>query len=274
MYKKFKRNLFCAVITGCFAFVGCKEINKESNMAASDTTLKGAKADSSPNGMTDIKIIPITHATAVLQNKEVTIYVDPTGGAVAFEGQKTPTVVLITDIHSDHFDIKTLEALDLAKADLIVPQAVADEMPESLSGNLKILNNGEKLEAQGMTIEAIPMYNLREEAKQFHTKGRGNGYVLSLGDKRVYISGDTEDIPEMRSLKNIDIAFVCMNLPYTMTEESAAEAVLAFKPTQVYPYHYRGKPEVSDVAKFKELVNKGNSNIEVVQLDWYPEAAY
>ena len=113
------------------------------------------------------------------------------------------------------------------------------------------------------------MYNLREEALKFHTKGRGNGYVFSIDNQRIYFSGDTEDIPEMRALKNIDKAFVCMNLPYTMTVESAADAVLEFKPKEVYPYHYRGTVGLSDVAKFKSLVNKGNAEIKVVQLDWY-----
>ena len=114
------------------------------------------------------------------------------------------------------------------------------------------------------------MYNLRDEALKFHTKDRGNGYVLTLGDERVYISGDTEDIPEMRKLKDIDIAFVCMNLPYTMTVESAASAVLDFKPKQVYPYHYRGTKGLSDVGKFKDIVNDADPEIEVIQLDWYP----
>jgi L-ascorbate metabolism protein UlaG (beta-lactamase superfamily) len=92
--------------------------------------------------------------------------------------------------------------------------------------------------------------------------------------ERIYFSGDTEDIPEMRSLKNIDKAFICMNLPYTMTEESAAAAVLEFKPKQVYPYHYRGRPDVSDVSKFKALVNAGDPKIEVMLLDWYPKENY
>lgn len=123
-----------------------------------------------------------------------------------------------------------------------------------------------------VAIEAIPMYNLREEALKFHEKGRGNGYILTLGGERVYISGDTEDIPEMRNLENIDIAFVCMNLPYTMTVESAASAVLDFKPKKVYPYHYRGTEGLSDVGKFKTLVNEGDSSIDVIQLDWYPKS--
>ena len=113
------------------------------------------------------------------------------------------------------------------------------------------------------------MYNLREEALQFHEKGRGNGYVLNINDERIYISGDTEDIPEMRNLKNIDKAFVCMNLPWTMTVKSAADAVLEFKPKAVYPYHYRGKEGKSDVNLFKKIVNDGNNSIDVLLLDWY-----
>jgi len=113
------------------------------------------------------------------------------------------------------------------------------------------------------------MYNLREEALKFHEKGRGNGYILTLEDQRIYISGDTEDIPEMRTLKNIDKALVCMNLPYTMSVESAASAVLDFKPITVYPYHYRGTNGLSDVAKFKTIVNKNDANIKVKLLEWY-----
>ena len=112
------------------------------------------------------------------------------------------------------------------------------------------------------------MYNLTEERKNFHTKGRGNGYVVTLGGKRVYVSGDTEDIPEMRALKDIDAAFVCMNLPYTMDVDHAADAVLAFKPKIVYPYHYRGKEGMSDVEKFKTLVSKEKA-VEVRLLKWY-----
>ena len=133
-----------------------------------------------------------------------------------------------------------------------------------------ILANGGVMNSNGINVEAIPMYNLREEALDFHTKGRGNGYVITIDQKRIYFSGDTEDIEEMRSLKNIDMAFVCMNLPYTMTENSAAAAVIAFSPKKVYPYHYRGKPNVSDVGLFKTLIEKSNAKVEVIQLDWYP----
>ena len=221
------------------------------------------------NAFETIKVNPISHATMVLEYALDVIYVDAVGGAEAFKNQKQTTIVLITDIHGDHLNVETLQTLDLTAATLVVPQAVADKLPENLAKHLIILNNSESQIVNGISIEAIPMYNLREEALKFHQKGRGNGYVLTLGEERVYISGDTEDIPEMRQLKNIDKAFVCMNLPYTMTVESAASAVLDFKPKQVYPYHYRGTEGLSDVNKFKSIVNTGNAEIDVVQLNWY-----
>jgi L-ascorbate metabolism protein UlaG (beta-lactamase superfamily) len=113
------------------------------------------------------------------------------------------------------------------------------------------------------------MYNLPETADSRHTKGRGNGYVINIGGKNIYISGDTEDIPEMRALKNIDVAFVCMNLPYTMDINQAASAVLAFKPKIVYPYHYRGSGGLSDVAAFKKMVNEKDPKIDVRLAEWY-----
>ena len=218
-----------------------------------------------------IKIWPIQHATMVLEYHNKTIYVDPIGGASSYANHKKPDIILITDVHGDHMNPKTLSQLDTENSTIIVPKAVAEKLSEEFNEKLTILDNGATITLLDITIEAIPMYNLREEALKFHQKGRGNGYVLTLGKERVYISGDTEDIPEMRALKNIDIAFICMNLPYTMTVTSAANAVLEFKPKKVYPYHYRGTEGLSDVALFKELVNKGNAAIDVVQLDWYPE---
>ncbi|MGJ8592319.1 MAG: MBL fold metallo-hydrolase [Aquaticitalea sp.] len=216
-----------------------------------------------------LKINPIEHATMVLNYGDAVIYVDPVGGAEKFENSKKPNYVLLTDIHGDHLDAATLKALDLTEASVIAPKAVVDKLPKLNAKEVLIMNNGETRQLRGITVEAIPMYNLREEALKYHEKGRGNGYVLTLGMERIYISGDTEDIPEMRNLKDIDIAFVCMNLPYTMTVESAASAVLDFKPKKVYPYHYRGTEGLSDVDNFKRQVNSGNPDIEVVQLDWY-----
>jgi L-ascorbate metabolism protein UlaG (beta-lactamase superfamily) len=114
------------------------------------------------------------------------------------------------------------------------------------------------------------MYNLPESSTSRHTKGRGNGYVLSLGGSNIYISGDTQGIPEMRSLKDIEVAFVCMNLPYTMDVMEASDAVLAFKPKIVYPYHYRGQNGLSDINDFKKLVDAKKLAIDVRIRNWYP----
>lgn len=214
----------------------------------------------------ELAIVPIQHATFVMKWGGKTVFVDPTGGADAFKGQGKPDLILVTDIHGDHFDPKTLAALRTSDTMFVAPGAVAEKMGAEKTG-VTILPNGEKTKAGEIGIEAVPMYNLTSERKNFHTKDRGNGYVLTMGGKRIYISGDTEDIPEMRALKDIDVAFVCMNLPYTMDVEHAADAVLAFKPKIVYPYHYRGK-EMSDVEKFKSLVAKDKS-IEVRLLPWY-----
>jgi L-ascorbate metabolism protein UlaG (beta-lactamase superfamily) len=250
------------------AVISCKQDKKTESTSADQTGY--LTAESKAQSDDPVKLFPVEHASAVLEWGDVAIYIDPVGGSELYKQYTKPDLILITDIHGDHFNLETLEGLDTSDAKIIVPQAVANEMPEKFTPQLDILDNGDSRERFGVIVEAIPMYNLREEAKDFHVKGRGNGYVLNLGTKRLYFSGDTEDIPEMRALENIDMAFICMNLPYTMTEESAADAVLEFKPKQVYPYHYRGRPEVSDVAKFAELVNSKNKSIKVMQLDWYP----
>jgi L-ascorbate metabolism protein UlaG (beta-lactamase superfamily) len=220
---------------------------------------------------TTFDVIPISHATMILEMGGTVIYVDPVGGAAAFADQPEPDLILITDIHGDHFNLETLEAVNTAETKIFVPMAVAEKLPEFMQAQVAVVSNGDSKDAFEMMIEAIPMYNLRKEALKFHEKGRGNGYVINKNGYRVYISGDTEDIPEMRQLDSIDVAFVCMNLPYTMTVESAADAVLDFKPEKVYPYHYRGTEGLSEVEKFKRLVNAANDSVEVIQLDWYPE---
>ncbi|WP_339625557.1 MBL fold metallo-hydrolase [uncultured Winogradskyella sp.] len=242
-------------------------------------TLTSCKNDSTKHTLTasshqteqkeTVKVIPINHGTLILESKNDILYIDPTGGKEAFDGQQTPTYILITDIHGDHLDIKTLTALPLDNTTIIAPKAVIDKLPKYLGKTQITLNNGSSFTPKNITIEAVPMYNLRAEALKFHTKGRGNGYIITVDGERIYISGDTEDIPEMRQLENIDKAFVCMNLPYTMTVKSAASAVLEFKPKQVYPYHYRGTDGFSDVVNFKSIVNTKDNAIEVLLLDWY-----
>ncbi len=227
--------------------------------------------DTVPSDDGEIIIHPVLHGTLVLQWSGKTIYVDPYGGAERFAGLDKPDLILITDIHGDHMNLATLKALDTKEAKFIVPQAVADKLSADYEKQLIVVNNGGIHVEDNIFINAVPMYNLPEDSTSRHPRGRGNGYFVNLGGKGIYISGDTEDIAEMRNLRNIDIAFVCMNLPYTMDVDQAASAVLDFKPKIVYPYHYRGRPDISDTKKFKELVNAKNKNIEVRLKNWYTE---
>lgn len=216
------------------------------------------------NGLLSIQ--PVQHGTVVFTWNGKTIYIDPYGGGKAFKGITKPDMIIITDTHGDHLNMETLQAIETSKAVFVVPKAVADQLPPSYKEQLVILNNGEKTTRLDVDISALPMYNLPETADSRHPKGRGNGYVFNFGGVNVYISGDTEDIPEMRALKNIDVAFVCMNGP-TMDINQAASAVLEFKPKIVYPFHHRG----SDIEAFKKLVDDGNKSIEVRLRDWYPQ---
>lgn len=210
-------------------------------------------------------ITPIIHGSLVLQHGNKTILIDPYSGGERYEHLGNPDLILITDIHGDHMDKKTLGELYLNTATFIVPSAVKEQLAELNISNIKTLANGEATQWGKINIEAIPMYNLPKQSDSRHPKGRGNGYVLTFDNKRIYISGDTEGIKEMRELENIDVAFVCMNMPYTMDIDQAADAVLDFKPNIIYPYHYRG----SDVIAFKKLVESNNRDIEVRLREWY-----
>jgi L-ascorbate metabolism protein UlaG (beta-lactamase superfamily) len=230
---------------------------------------------SAPDSIKTVKgvlvVQPVEHASLVLSVAGTVIYADPAGKTDRFKGLAAPDIILITDIHGDHFDSAAVAALKTSKTRLIVPKVVADKLPESYKPMVTVLKNFGVATQNGITINAIPMYNLPESPESRHTKGRGNGYIITVGGTRIYISGDTQGIPEMRSLRNINVAFVCMNLPYTMDVSEAADAVLAFKPRIVYPYHYRGQNGLSDVNAFKEKVNAGNKNIEVRLRNWYPK---
>ncbi len=213
-----------------------------------------------------LNIDPVMHASLVLTWDGKAVYIDPTGNPEMYKPFAAPDLIVITDIHGDHLDLKAIEALNKQNALIVAPKAVADQLPAAMKDRIVVLNNGGQTLQSGIAIRAIPMYNLPEAADARHTKGRGNGYVMDFGGKQVYISGDTEDIPEMRSLRDIDVAFICMNLPYTMDVNQAASAVLEFKPAVVYPYHHRGQ----DINAFKKLVNDGDKGIDVRLRNWYP----
>jgi L-ascorbate metabolism protein UlaG (beta-lactamase superfamily) len=222
----------------------------------------GAPPDTEQTSMGPLKITPITHATVMLEVNGQVWYIDPYSKA-DYSSLPKADVILITDIHGDHMDPAAIAAVKKSSTFIIAPEGVVKTVTDA-----RVLNNGDSGALNGINIEAVPAYNLTrgpEAGKLYHDKGRGNGYVLTFGDKRVYFSGDTEVIPEMKALKNIDIAFVCMNLPYTMTPEEAAEGVKAFQPKIVYPYHYRG----SDVAAFQKALQ--GQNIDVRLREWYPQ---
>lgn len=209
-----------------------------------------------------VKITPLYHASMLIEADGKYIYVDPAKPA-NFAGLPQADLILITDIHGDHMDPAAVNELSKSSTVVIAPPAVAKTVTVATQ-----LSNGEFKDWGGWTIEAVPMYNIVRgpaAGELYHTKGRGNGYVLDYGGKRFYISGDTEGTPEMRHLKNIDVAFVCMNLPYTMPPEEAAEAVKAFHPKIVIPYHYRN----SDLTVFQKAL--AGTGIEVRILDWYPK---
>jgi L-ascorbate metabolism protein UlaG (beta-lactamase superfamily) len=208
-----------------------------------------------------LRITTVQHASLVMEAGGQTLYVDPAQGS--FDGLPPADLILLTDIHGDHLAPGLIAKVRKpgTGTQIVAPAAVAKTVTDAI-----VLNNGESRTIGAWKIESIPMYNLKRgpsAGQLFPDKGRGNGYVVTWGGLRVYIAGDTEGIPEMRALKNIDVAFVPMNLPYTMPPEEAADAVKAFHPKVVYPYHYQG----SDLKVFESAL--AGTGIEVRIRNWY-----
>ena len=222
-----------------------------------------AQSDTVATNKGDLKITPIAHASFQLQWDGKIIYIDPSGQVGGdYSALPKGDLILVTDVHGDHQDRAKIDLLKKAGTILVAPKAVAATITEA-----QVISNGEKKTVAGVEIEAVPMYNLvrgPQPGTLFHDKGRGNGYVLTLGGKRLYIAGDTECIAEMKALKNIDVAFVPMNLPYTMPPSEAAGCVNAFKPKIVFPYHHRG----SNLEEFASAV-QGTPGVEIRLLKWY-----
>ena len=213
----------------------------------------------------EVAITPIFHASVLLQAGGKNIFVDPYSQG-DFTGLPKADLVLITHIHGDHNDPKALAQVRTGASVVYAPANVAKTVPGA-----KVINNGETVHWGAFTIEAVPMYNLVRGPSAgtfFHPKGLGNGYILTYGGKRFYLSGDTEATPEFRALKNIDVAFVCMNLPFTMTPAEAADGVRAMHPAVVYPYHYRnGDKTLQDLSVFQKALD--GSHIDVRLRNWY-----
>lgn len=218
----------------------------------------------------EITIYPISHASFVMTVPGMVIYNDPVGAPGDYEGHPAPDLILVTHEHGDHYNAETLAALMGENTQLVTNPAVHGMLPDDLKAKATAIGNGESLTVGDISIDAIPAYNTTEGRLQFHPEGRDNGYVLTIDGRRVYISGDTEDIPEMRALENIDIAFVCMNLPFTMDANQAASAVAEFAPVYVYPYHYRGRDDgTQDPEEFASLLSEAGGEADVVMGPWY-----
>lgn len=217
-----------------------------------------------------VKVYPIWHATTVLQWGETTIYVDPAEPSDSYDWLESPDIIFITHLHWDHLKQDVLQELYEEWITVIVPESVNQELSAAMQEYTTVMGREITQNIDDFIVTTVPAYNIREEALNFHPEDRNdNWYIIEKDDFRVYFSWDSEDTPEMRALENIDVAFVSMNLPYTMSAESAASAVIEFAPKKVFPYHYRGKPDITDTQVFKNIVNESNPNIEVVLHDWY-----
>lgn len=230
--------------------------------AAFPVAQEAPMADTIDTSEGELAIHPVEHASLVLALGDTVLYVDPVGAPDLYAGLPAATAVLITHEHGDHFDAELIAAL-APEAPIIVNPAVFDMLPEALAANATALANGDAGTLAGIPVQAVPAYNITPERRNFHPQGRDNGYILTFGDTRVLIAGDTEDTPELRGLSDIAVAFLPMNLPYTMAVEQAADAVNAFRPAIVYPYHYGD----SDLDAFEAAVEDG---IEVRRRNWYP----
>jgi L-ascorbate metabolism protein UlaG (beta-lactamase superfamily) len=204
----------------------------------------------------DLEIFFIGHGSLMMKFGGRTIHVDPFSKLADYSKLPKADLLLITHEHQDHLDLAAIDQVRTKDTKVVL----TEKCSEKLSGGT-VMKNGEVQTVLGITIEALPAYNLvhkRENGQPFHPKGQGNGYVLTFGDKRIHIAGDTENTPEMKALKNIDIAFLPMNLPYTMTPEMVADAAQAFKPKVLYPYHY-GETDTSRIT----ALLKDNKGIDV-----------
>jgi L-ascorbate metabolism protein UlaG (beta-lactamase superfamily) len=181
------------------------------------------------------------------------IHVDPWSTLADYSEMPKANIILITHHHPDHLDTKALEQLRTERTVVVLTETCA----QTVQGDI-VMANGDMETVAGLTIQAVPAYNIvhmRSEAIPFHPRGEGNGYIITFGDTRVYVAGDTENTPEMKRLERIDIAFLPMNLPYTMTPEMVADAAKAFKPGILYPYHY-GSTDTAEILRLLKEVDE------------------
>ena len=211
------------------------------------------EADTIKTSAGDLKITFIGHGTLMFTFGGKVIHIDPWSRLADYSKMPKADIILLTHEHRDHLDLKALELIRTEKSVLVLTETCASRVKGGI-----VMNNGDVKTVGGLKIEAVPAYNIvhmRSEGVPFHPKGAGNGYVITFGDKRVYVAGDTENTPEMKGLTGIDIAFLPMNLPYTMTPDMVADAARAFKPRILYPYHY-GNTDTSKIVGLLKDMNE------------------
>lgn len=241
-------------------------LNLAAHAAPSSTTI--------PAQGGEIRITPIFHASFQIEFRGKVVHVDPFSMG-DYSRAKKADVVLITDIHEDHLDEAALAKVIKDRTTVVAPEAVVEKLNAEKGHTLR-LDHGKQLAPRGIVVQAVPMYNLvrgPQKGEFYHDKGRGNGYILNLGGKRIYIAGDTEVTPEMKALKNIDVALLPMNLPYTMTPQEAAAGAKAFAPKIVIPYHYRYPFDKANNNPQQFQAALKGSKTQVRILEWYPVAA-
>ncbi len=212
---------------------------------------KSVPEDTIPTSDGPLVIGFVGHASLYFMYGGKVIHVDPVSREGDYSVMPKADLILITHAHGDHLDPDAIARIRTPRTVVVVSAACAGKVDGAI-----VMKNGDRLTELGIPIEAIPAYNLvhkRPDGQPYHPKGEGNGYVLTFGDKRVYVAGDTENTPEMKALKNIDIAFLPMNLPYTMTPEMVADAAKAFRPHILYPYHYGDTDTQKLVALLKDV---------------------
>jgi L-ascorbate metabolism protein UlaG (beta-lactamase superfamily) len=209
-----------------------------------------------PTSKGDLEITFLGHGTLMMTFAGNTIHVDPYGEVADYTSLPKADLVLVTHEHSDHLDPKAIKAVLKTDGTVFASKACVGKLPNAL-----IIANGDTRTVLGLLVEAVPAYNIahkRPDGNPFHPQGSGNGYIVTFGNTRVYIAGDTENTPEMKALKAIDVAFLPMNLHYTMTPEMVAVAARAFRPKILYPYHF-GETDTSKLATLLQ----GEKGIEV-----------
>ena len=198
----------------------------------------------------DLQVSFIGHGTLMFRFGKLIVHVDPVSQYADYANLPKAGLVLVTHEHSDHLDAKAIQAIKTAATIVIGPAKCATQVP-----GITVMKNGDRLTLEGLTIEAVPAYNIvhtRPDGAPYHPKGEGNGYLITFGGKRVLVAGDTEAVPEITALKSIDIAFLPMNLPFTMTPEMVATAAKAMAPKVLYPYHYGNTDTAQLVALLKD----------------------